>query len=108
MTRYICHSSNTCLFSNAPATAITNIGAQYFGPAEILCVDDHTVKLQFLANGTIRVRNVSHLQPYFFDEDNEDVSRNFTAPKVCHRRFDQAATSADFLKKRLKLLMQPI
>ena len=64
------------------------LGPKYFGPAEILKVGDHTARIRFVANGFTRIRNVSHLRPYFWDTEDKDLPQKFTAPKKRNRRFD--------------------
>ena len=70
------------------------IGARYYGPAEVLEVDDHTAKIQFIANGYIRRRNVEHLRPYFYDEEQlPELAARFTAPKRRNKRFDKKSST---------------
>ncbi len=38
--------------------------------------------------GFTRIRNVSHLRPYFWDTEDKDLPQKFTAPKKRNRRFD--------------------
>ena len=35
-----------------------------------------------------RIRNVSHLRPYFLDEKVENLHEKFTAPRKRNKRFD--------------------
>ena len=68
------------------------LGARYFGPAEILEVDEHVAKIRFIANGFTRRRNVSHLRPYYFDKNKlPELAIRFTAPKRRNRRFDNGS-----------------
>ncbi len=62
---------------------------KYYGPAEIMEVGEHTARIRFLANGFSRIRNVSHLRPYFWDSEDAEVPSRFTAPKRRNKRFDQ-------------------
>ncbi len=61
---------------------------RYYGPAEIMEVGEHTAKIRFVSNGFTRIRNVSHLRPYFWDSEDPIVLTRFTAPKRRNKRFD--------------------
>ena len=67
----------------------------YIGPAEIMGLNDHVAKIRYLANGMTRVRNVSHLKPYFLREGDDEVRKRFTAPKRKNRRLDDQDASDD-------------
>ncbi len=57
-----------------------SLGAKYFGPAEIMQVDEHNAKLRFVNNGFRRTRNIAHLKLYFRREGEDEATERYTGP----------------------------